>query len=89
VQIELTTITVSKRGCGRPPIADHLETIVHQLVDEAAYSRHIDDEIEVFVRSGLLAHKRVDTPPAVNPRPHARFGETVKDSQNLFSGDGA
>ena len=85
VEVDLTTIGVAQSHRCRPPVPDDVVAVLDERRDDAVESSSVDDQVEIGMRSVLLANESVDSPSAVDPCGHAERGEVVKNMENLIT----
>jgi len=84
VQIDLPAVNVGERHRGRQPVPDDLEPVAEKQLPNPINRRHVHNEIEVLVFSGLPADERVNAPPSVDPCRHASLRETIENIKDLL-----
>ena len=72
VEVELLTVWVAHDKAYGSMIFDDDESLRSQAALDRGEICQSDHEIEVVVRSGLLAQERIDAPPAINSAVNSR-----------------
>jgi hypothetical protein len=83
VEIDLAPVLRAHGETHWPQVLANRESDLLQRADGGSGVSHGDDQVEVFVRSGLPPDQRIDAPPAVQPTRNSRVGQEVKDGDDI------
>jgi HEAT repeats len=85
VEIDPPTVGRPQHGPGREVVFDQIEGQSFERRDDVGNRRQFDDEIDVFVVTGLPAEEGVDAPTAIEPDLETAGAECVEDLEDLGS----